>query len=461
MSTGLSELRISWNFDMLERFSANMQDPRQLTIFFLAWRAFHNIVMAKQGKAAISFIFITLLLDVTGLGLIIPVFPQLISELIHGNMSEASQWSGFLTFAYAITQFVCAPILGNLSDQYGRRPVLLLSLLGFGIDYILLSLAPTIWWLFIGRVVSGIFGASFTTASAYIADISSPEDRAKNFGMIGAAFGIGFIIGPGIGGLLGEFGPRVPFIAAAVLSLMNVLYGYFVLPESLAADHRRKFSWRRANPLGSLIQLKKYKGVGGLIVALVFLYTGGHAVQSTWTFFNIEKFQWSNSLLGISLTVIGLLIALVQGGLIRFTSPWLGDVKSIYVGLLFYASGLFLFSFATQGWMMFAFLIPYSLGGIAGPALQSTISGNVPKNEQGELQGALTSLMSATSIVGPLLMTNLFAWFTRPEGQIQFAGAPFFAGGVLMLIATLIAVRSMKKEAFLNRASRPDQERPQ
>lgn len=411
--------------------------------------------MASSRKAAISFIFITLLLDVTGLGLIIPVFPQLIAGLINGNMSEASQWSGSLTFAYAIMQFVCAPIVGNLSDQYGRRPVLLLSLLGFGIDYIFLSIAPTIWWLFLGRIIAGMFGASFTTATAYIADISTEKNRAQNFGMIGAAFGLGFIIGPGIGGLLGELGPRVPFIAAAVLTLLNVVYGYFVLPESLTKEHRRPFEWKRANPLGSLMQLKKYKGVGGLIASLLFVYISAHAVQSTWTFFNIEKFQWSNALMGISLTVVGLLVALVQGVLIRYTNPKLGDEKSIYLGLGLYSLGLLLFAFANQGWMMFAFLIPYCLGGIAGPALQSIISGNVPKNEQGELQGALTSLMSATSIIGPLLMTNLFAWFTRPEGSIKFAGAPFFAGAILMLVSAIIAARTMKKESFLNRKTHP------
>lgn len=407
--------------------------------------------MASPRKAAISFIFITLLIDVTGLGLIIPVFPQLIGQLTQGNISEASQWSGWLTFAYAIMQFVCAPIIGNLSDRFGRRPVLLLSLLGFGIDYIFLSLAPTIWWLFLGRIVAGVFGASFTTATAYIADISNDENRAQNFGMIGAAFGLGFIIGPGLGGLLGELGPRIPFIAAAGLTFLNVIYGYFVLPESLIKEHRRPFEWKRANPLGSLLQLKQYKGVGGLIVSLIFVYISAHAVQSTWTFFNIEKFKWSNALMGVSLTVVGLLVAFVQGVLIRYTNPKLGDEKSIYVGLGLYSAGLFLFAFASQGWMMFVFLIPYCLGGIAGPALQSIISGNVPKNEQGELQGALTSLMSATSIIGPLLMTNLFAWFTRPGTPVKFPGAPFFAGAILMMISAIVAARTMKKESFLNR----------
>jgi len=412
--------------------------------------------MPEPRKAAISFIFFTLLLDVIGLGLIIPVFPQLIAELVGGNMSTASQWSGLLTFAYAITQFVFAPVIGNLSDQYGRRPVLLLSLFGFGIDYIFLSLAPTIWWLFIGRIIAGVFGASFTTATAYIADISTPETRSKNFGMVGAAFGLGFIIGPGLGGLLGELGPRVPFIAAGILTFVNMIYGYFVLPESLSKEHRRPFEWKRANPMGSLMQLKKYKGVGGLIVAFFLVYIGGHAVQSTWTFVNIEKFHWSNSLMGLSLTFIGILIASVQGGLIRYTTPKFGEEKSIYIGLGLYAFGLLLFSFATESWMMFVFLVPYCLGGIAGPALQSIISGNVPKNEQGELQGALTSVMSVTSIIGPLLMTNLFAWFTRPEGSVKFEGAPFLAGAVFMLVSAILAARTMKKDSFLNRSSETD-----
>lgn len=411
--------------------------------------------MATSRKAALSFIFITLLLDVIGIGIIIPVFPLLIEQLTGGNISQASQWSGWLTFAYAAMQFICAPIVGNLSDKYGRRPVLLMSLLGFGIDYIFLALAPTIWWLFIGRIIAGGFGASFTTATAYIADISTEENRAKNFGMIGAAFGLGFVIGPALGGLLGELGPRAPFITAAILTLINVVYGYFVLPESLDKTHRRPFEWRRANPVGSLLQLMKYKGLGGLIVSLVFLYIASYAVQSTWTFVNIEKFNWSPFTIGISLTVVGLLVAAVQGGLIRYINPKIGNEKSIYLGLGLYALGMLLFAFATESWMMFAFLIPYCLGGIAGPALQAIMSGNVPQNEQGELQGALTSLMSATAIIGPLFMTYLFAWFTRPNAPVKFAGAPFLAGAVLMVVSAWIAASSMKKDAYINRHENP------
>ena len=395
--------------------------------------------MAKSTKAAIGFIFITLLIDVTGFGLIIPVFPKLIEQLIHGGISEASKYGGWLTFAYAFMQFLFAPVLGNLSDKYGRRPVLLFSLAGFGMDYILLSIAPTIGWLFLGRIIAGITGASFTTATAYIADISTHENRAQNFGMIGAAFGLGFIIGPVIGGVLGQYGARLPFVVAAVLALLNALYGYFVLPESLGKDNRRPFSWKRANPLGSLMQLKKYPSMGGLIGALVLVYIAAHAVQSTWTFINIEKFQWTEAMIGYSLGMVGLLVAIVQGGLMRFINPLLGNEKSVYVGLTLYALGLLLFAFASQTWMMFVFLIPYCLGGIAGPALQSIISGQVPSNEQGELQGALTSLMSLTSIVGPLVMTYLFAYFTKNNAPVHFAGAPFLLGAVLMLVSAVIA----------------------
>lgn len=402
--------------------------------------------MHRSRQAAMGFIFMTLLIDVTGLGLIIPVMPKLIEQLTGGDISAASQWGGWLTFTYAIMQFICAPIIGNLSDKYGRRPVLLLSLLGFGVDYIFLSLAPTIGWLFVGRMIAGITGASFTTASAYIADISTNENRSKNFGMVGAAFGLGFIIGPVIGGLLGSFGPRVPFLVAAGLSLLNATYGFFVLPESLPKENRRPFQWRRANPLGTFRHLKKYPSVSGLIVSLALIYIAAHAVQSNWTFFTVKKFSWSEKMIGLSLGMFGLLIATVQGGLIRVINPRLGNERSVYVGLGLYATGLLLFAFASQTWMMFAFMIPYCLGGIAGPALQSIITEHVPRNEQGELQGGLTSIMSATSIIGPPVMTNLFAYFTKPSAPVQFAGAPFLLGAVLMVVSTFWAYRTLRGE---------------
>lgn len=400
--------------------------------------------MASPRKDALGFIFITLLIDVTGLGIIIPVLPKLISELIHGNLSQASQYGGWLTFSYAIMQFLCSPLMGNLSDCYGRRPVLLLSLLGFGIDYLFLAFAPTIGWLFLGRLIAGITGASFTTASAYIADISPPEKRAQHFGLIGAAFGLGFIIGPVIGGVLGQFGSRIPFLAAASLSLLNCLYGYFILPESLPAVNRHPFTWKRANPLGALLLFRQYPVIASLVISLLLIYIAGHATQSTWSYYTMEKFKWNEAWVGYSLGFVGLTVAIVQGGLIRWILPKLGQHRSVYVGLGMYCVGFLLFAFATRGWMMFAFMVPYALGGIAGPSLQGIISSQVPANEQGALQGALTSLVSITAIIGPPLMTNLFAFFTNPKAPLQFSGAPFLMGAALTLASSLLARRTLK-----------------
>ena len=402
--------------------------------------------MKKSKKqAAVGFIFITVLLDVIGWGIIIPVVPNLIKELINGDISEAAKYGGWLTFAYAITQFIFAPVIGNLSDKYGRRPVLLISLFGFSLDFLLLAYAPTIIWLFIGRILSGITGASFTTASAYIADVSTNENRAKNFGLMGAAFGLGFIIGPVLGGLLGQFGTRVPFIAAAILCMLNFLYGYFILPESLDKDKRRPFEFKRANPIGAFLHLKKYPNLIGLVLAIFILYVGSHAVQSNWNYFTMYKFNWDEKMVGISLGIIGLLVGIVQGGLIRWINPKIGNVKSIYFGLALYTIGMFLFAFATESWMMFVFLIPYCLGGIAGPALQAVVSEQVDPSEQGEIQGTLTSLMSASSIVGPPMMASVFYYFTHDEAPFLFPGAPFVLGGILMLISTVLAFRTLKK----------------
>ena len=389
-------------------------------------------------KAAIGFIFVTLLIDITGWGIILPVIPKLIKELIHGDISEAAQYGGWLGFAYAFTQFIFSPVVGNLSDRYGRRPIILISLFGFAVDYIFLALAPSIGWLFLGRIIAGFTGASISTASAYITDISTDKDRAKNFGMIGAALGMGFIIGPVIGGLLGHYGSRIPFYAAACLCILNFLYGYFILPESLDKEKRRKFEWKRANPIGSLQFLSNHHEISGLVIVLILIYIGIHAVQSNWHFFTMYTFGWTERMVGISLGVLGLLLGLVQGILIRWTTPKLGEHKSIVYGLIGYAVGLSLFAFATQEWMMFIFLIPYSLGGICGPALQSVITKNIPSNEQGELQGALTSLVSATSILGPPIMTNLFYYFTHDEMPFKFPGAPFLFASILMIISVII-----------------------
>lgn len=402
---------------------------------------------STEGKRqpALGFIFITLLIDITGFGIVIPVFPKLIEHLIHGDLSQAALWGGWLTLAYSVMQFLFAPVLGNLSDRYGRRPILLGSLLGFGIDYTFLAFAPNIGLLFVGRIIAGITGASFTTASAYIADVSTPEKRAQNFGIIGAAFGLGFIIGPVLGGVLGQFSTKLPFLAAAGLALLNAIYGFFILPESLAPENRRPFEWKRANPVGSLMQLKKYPAVSGLIVSLILIYIAAHAVQSTWSYFTMSRFKWTEALVGYSLGLVGLLSGLVQGLLIRVTIPKLGQKKSIVIGLTLYSIALFFFAIASQSWMMYAILVIYCTGGIAGPALQGLISTQIPPNEQGELQGGLTSLMSVTSIIGPPLMTNLFAFFTGKSAPVHFPGAPFLMGAVLMLASTLFAILNFKR----------------
>ena len=406
--------------------------------------------MASNKTAAISFIFITLLIDVTGIGLIIPVVPGLIKELIQGTVSDSSLYSGWLAFSYAVMQFIFAPLLGNLSDRYGRRPILLISLFGLGIDYIFLAIAPSIGWLFLGRIIAGLGGASFTTATAYIADISTPQNRAQNFGMVGAAFGVGFILGPVIGGLLGQFGLRVPFVVAALLSFLNFIYGYFVLPESLSLENRRKFDWKRSNPLSSIKQLKKYPAVSGLVISYFLIYLATNSVQSTWSFFTIQQFNWNPKMIGISLGLVGLLVGIVQGGLIRIINPLLGSKRSVYVGMALYTLGLILFSFASQSWMMFVFLIPYCLGGICGPALQSIISGQVPSNQQGELQGGLTSIMSLTSIVGPVVMTSLFSYFTSPTAPFHFAGASFFLGSILMALGLYFAYKTLRLNSTIS-----------
>jgi DHA1 family tetracycline resistance protein-like MFS transporter len=402
--------------------------------------------MASQRNASMGFIFATLLIDVTGIGIIIPVIPKLIEEVTGTSMAmgEIAKYGGWLMFAYSIMQFLFSPLLGNLSDRYGRRPILLLSLLGLGLDYIVMALAPSLWWLFVGRVIAGIMGASFTTATAYIADISTPEKRAQNFGMVGAAFGLGFIIGPVLGGVLGQFGPRVPFYAAAALSLLNFLYGFFFLPESLPQENRRAFDWKRANPIGSLKQLFKHPVIAGMIGSMFLVYVASFSVQGTWSYYTMLKFGWDEKMVGYSLGAVGLLVAVVQGGLIRYINPRLGSVNSVYVGLMLYVVGFLAFAFAASDVFMFLALVPYCLGGISGPALQGIMSGAVPANEQGELQGSFTGLLSVTSIIGPPLMTSVFGYYSSAEAPFYFPGAPFILGAILGVVSLVLAWNALK-----------------
>jgi len=401
--------------------------------------------MASQKKSAIGFIFITMLIDFTGFGIIIPIVPNLIQELTGCDISTASIYGGWLTISYSSMQFVSAPILGGLSDQFGRRPVLLASLLGLGLDYVFLAFAPTILWLFIGRIIAGITGASFTTAMAYIADVSEPEKRSQNFGLVGAAFGMGFIIGPVIGGISSQFGLRVPFLISAGLALINWLYGYFILPESLAKEHRRAFNWRRGNPVGSLLHIRKYPALIGLLTALFLLYIAGHSVQSNWAYYTKEKFQWDETMVGYSLGFVGIVVGIVQGGLMRIILPRIGQVKAVFYGLVLYIIGFILFAFASQGWMMFAFMLPYGLAGIFGPAIQGLMSNGIEANAQGELQGVTASLMSFAAIIGPLMMSYLFAFFTESKSHIYFPGAPFIFAAILTTVGIFICSAALKK----------------
>ena len=405
--------------------------------------------MTAQRQPAILFILITALIDSISIGIIIPVFPKLIMSMEQCDESRAAVVGGWLMFWFAIMQFVMSPILGSLSDRFGRRPVLLLSLFGFGLDFLLLAFAPSLGWLFVGRIVAGIMGASYTTASAYIADISNDDNRSKHFGMLGAAFGLGFIIGPGVGGLLAQWGVRVPFIACAILSLLNWLYGYFILPESLPADRRRPFEWKRANPIGAFINIARHKSIIGFLVVFFLLYLGAQAVMTNWQYYTMLKFGWEEKAIGISIMTVGIVVAFVQGVLVRVVNSRIGNSKAMLIGLTLYTIGMTGFGLAPSGtWMLIA-ILPYCLGGINGPAIQSLMTESVPSNAQGELQGIITSVQSITSIIGPVMMAGIFSHFTR-SGNTYFPGAAFITAAFLMLIALIIAwltIHSKKQEA--------------
>lgn len=398
-----------------------------------------------KASHALGFIFVTIFIDVLGLGIIIPVLPKLLEQLGHVDNSTASEYNGWLTFTYASMQFFFSPVVGNLSDRFGRRPVLLSSLIGFGIDYTFMAFAPTIAWLFVGRLIAGLTGASTSTAQAYIADISTGNKRSSNFGLVGAASGLGLIIGIAAGAFLGDINIKFPFMAAAAAAFINAIYGYFVLPESLDKDHRRPFEWKHANPLAIIGIFKKYAAFASLLIGFTLVYIGQKAVEYVLSFFVYEKFNWSMTSFGYLGLTIGLLLAAIQGGLIRYLIPKFGAQKNIISGLLFYALGLFLMAFAAKGWQVYIFMIPYCLGGISGPALQGFITEKVSKKQQGELQGVLASINSFSIIVGPLFLSYIFRYFTAKSSAVYFPGAPYIVSGVLMLISTWLVIKSFKK----------------
>ncbi|MDA0688813.1 MAG: TCR/Tet family MFS transporter [Proteobacteria bacterium] len=404
-----------------------------------------SLVDVTQHRHALAFIVAVVLIDAISFGIILPVMPQLIISLSDVSLSEASRIGGFLMFTYAALQFFAAPILGNLGDRYGRRPVLLFTLAALSLDYLLMAAAPTLLWLFLARMIAGVASSTFSLSYAYITDITPVEQRAQRFGMIGAAFGGGFILGPVIGGFLGEFGPRFPFYAAAVLGLLNLIYGYFVLGESLSPEQRRPFELKRANPIGAMLQIRKYPVVLGLAIAY-FLYMLGHlSLPSTWTYYTMEKFAWTESQIGLSLGFAGVFMILVQAFLIRWAIPVLGAFKAGIVGMLAIIIGFLGYAFAATGWQLYPWLALASISGFVTPAFQSIMTSQIPANAQGELQGALSSINSITSILGPLLMTQLFAAFTGEQASFYFPGVSFFAAAILSVLCLLIFVPVVRR----------------
>jgi MFS transporter, DHA1 family, tetracycline resistance protein len=385
-------------------------------------------------RYALAFIFVTMLIDTIGLGLIIPVTPAIIKELTGQTLSGAAGWGGWLMFVYALMQFLCAPVMGNLSDRYGRRPVLILSLLVLGIDYAITGWAPTIGWLFVGRFLSGMAGAAYPTINAYIADVSPPEKRAANFGLTGAAFGVGFIVGPGLGGLIGEhWGARAPFFVAAAIAVANALFGLIVLKESLPPQHRRKFELWRANPVGSLKAIGRFPAMYGLLAVGVFLQLAHDALPATWTYYTMLRFNWGPGDVAWSLVAIGAFTAVSFGFLPRLIVPRIGEKRAVYLGLFLAGLGYAGYAFSSAPWMLYAWMVVWSVGGVGGPALNAIVSQAVPPDEQGELMGARASLDGITSIVAPLMMTGLFKYFTSGHALFYFAGASFAAAALFEL----------------------------
>lgn len=394
----------------------------------------------------LAFIFVTLLIDVLGVGLIIPILPKFVATLSGRGLSVGARDYGLLLGLYGLMQFGFAPVLGALSDRYGRRPVLLVALGMTGVEYVIQAMAPTLTWLYIGRILAGITGASFTTASAYIADVSPPDKRAQNFGLIGAAFGVGFIAGPALGGLLGSLGPRVPFWAAAGLSFINLLYGALILPESLRPENRRPFAWREANPVGILTVLGRYPVVKGMAWSLVASNLAVQALQSTWVLLMTSRFGWGPRQNGLSLAVVGVVALIFQVGLARVLLPKLGERRTVLIGLTVGAAEYLAYALADKPWMIYAIMFAGGLSYLSGQATQGLLSRQVGDDAQGALQGALTSLASLTGIAGPVVTTMLFSYFTRAGAPVKVPGISFFLASFLDIVAVLIAVRVLPRQ---------------
>jgi DHA1 family tetracycline resistance protein-like MFS transporter len=404
-------------------------------------------VSARVRRGSTTFIFITVLLDTLGVGLIIPVGPQLVASFLEGDLGRAAHVFGILFSVYSTMQFFFAPILGGLSDRFGRRGVILPSLLGAATSYVLSGLAPSLAWLFVGRVIAGATGASFSAANAYVADITPPHKRAAAFGLVGAAFGLGFILGPAVGGILGNQGLRIPYFVAAGLNFVNFLYGLFVLPESLPRESRRSFTFARANPFASLANLGRHPIVLGLTGTLTATYLAQMILQSVWTLTSEARFGWTPRSVGLSLMVVGLSTAIVQGALVRTIIARLGERRALLFGIAMSVAGQIGFGLATRGWVMYAMILPFCLGGLAGPATQALITSEVGPTEQGEVQGSLNSLAGVMAVIGPLLGTALFARFGAGAATPHVPGAPFLAAASFLVVGWVLAARLFARTA--------------
>jgi DHA1 family tetracycline resistance protein-like MFS transporter len=391
--------------------------------------------------AAITFIFITVVLDILALGIVIPVLPVLVEEFLGGDTARAASVFGLFGTVWALMQFVFAPILGSLSDRFGRRPVILLSCLGLGLDYVLMALAPTITWLFVGRVLSGVTSASFATAGAYIADVTPVERRAAGFGMIGAAFGVGFVLGPALGGVLGAVDPRLPFWVAGGLALLNALYGYFVLPESLPLERRKPFSWRRANPLGTLEMLRRHAGLAGLASVALIYHLVHHVLPSVYVLYVGYRYGWNPRETGLTLAAVGVMSVIVQGGLVRPLVARFGERRTLLAGLAAGIAGYLIFGLSDQGARFLIGVPVFGLMGLFNPSLQGLMTRRVAPSEQGQLQGINGSFMGLTGIVGPGLFTSVFALAIGRGADWHLPGAPFVLAASLLSVAWLVAWR--------------------
>jgi DHA1 family tetracycline resistance protein-like MFS transporter len=397
----------------------------------------------RQQNASVVFVLITLFIDVLGIGLVIPILPRLVQSLLGGAVVEASFVYGLLVSLYAVMQFFCAPVLGALSDRFGRRPVILLALVGLGCDYVLLSFAPTIWFLVLGRIIAGVFGATYTPAGAYIADVSPPEKRAANFGLMGVAFGLGFIAGPLLGGLLGETNLHLPFMVCAGLTFLNFLFGLLVMPESLRPENRRALQIGQMNPFGALRAVWRYRSVAVILPVFAAAQLAQQGLQTVWVPYTTYRYGWSVAGVGLSLAIVGLLSAFSQGVLVGPLVGRFGEKRTLMGSLMVAVVGMLLFGLAAQGWMMYAVVAVYCLGlGLLNPSVQGLLSRAMPANEQGLLQGAMTSVMTSAAIVGPLIANGSFALFISPGAPLNLPGAPFFAGSALCLAALWFARRA-------------------